>query len=76
MSTKQLIYGIPPKLVKLVAGEIKDNFALIFNCSIEQGIFHEKLKAGLVFCIHKGRSKFACSNYRPISILPIFSKIF
>ena len=31
------IYGIPPKLVKLAAEKIKDNFALIFNYSIEQG---------------------------------------
>ena len=29
----------------------------------------------MVHPIHKGQSKIQCSNYRPISILPIFSKI-
>ena len=33
------------------------------------------LKCGLIHPIHKGGSKMLCSNYRPISILPIFSKI-
>ena len=62
--------------MKLAAGKIKDNLALIFNYSIEQGIFPEKLKAALIFPIHKGESKFVCSKYHAISILPIFSKIF
>ena len=58
---------MPAKPVKLATGKIKDNLTPIFNYSKEQGIFPEKLKTGLIF---------ACSNYRPISILPIFSKIF
>ena len=62
--------------MKVAAGKLKDDLALIFNYSIEQGIFPEKLKTQLTFPIHKGESKFACSNYRPISILPLFSKIF
>ena len=33
------------------------------------------LKCGLIHPIHKGDSKMLCSNYRPMSILPIFSKI-
>ena len=33
------------------------------------------LKCGLIYPIHKGDSIMLCSNYRPISILPIFSKI-
>ena len=35
----------------------------------------DKLKVGLIHPIHKGQSNMICSNYRPISILPIFSKI-
>ena len=48
------IHGIPPKLVKVAAGKLKDNLALIFNYSIEQGIFPEKLKTALIVPIHKG----------------------
>ena len=67
---------MPPKLVKVAADKLKDNLAPIFNYSIEQGIFPEKLKTGLIFHIYKGESKFACSDYGPIYILPPFSKIF
>ena len=69
------IYGIPPKLVKLSSDFIKGPLLLIFNDSFKEGIFPAKLKVGMVHPIHKGQSKIQCSNYRPISILPIFSKI-
>ena len=49
---------------------------MICNCSIEQGIFPEKLKAAFIYPIHKGNSEFGCSNYRPISILPLCSEIY
>ena len=44
----------PPKLVKLAAGKLRDNLALVFNYSIEQGISHEKFKTGFIFPIQKG----------------------
>ena len=44
----------PPKLVKLAAGKRRDNLALVFNYSIEQGISHEKFKTGFIFPIQKG----------------------
>ena len=68
------IYGIPPKLENWQQEKLKT--IPHFNYSIEQRIFPENVKAGLIFPIHKGESKSNCSNYRPISILPIFSKIF
>ena len=70
------IYGIPPKLVEMTARKLKNNLILIFNYPIEQGIFPEKLKIGLIFAIHKGDSKLAFSNFQPIFILPLFNKIF
>ena len=45
------------------------------NDLFKEGIFPAKLKVGMVHPIHKGESKMQCSNYRPISILPIFTKI-
>ena len=54
---------------------ISGPFELIANSSFSLGAFPEKLKFAKVTPIHKGKSKLELGNYRPISILPIFSKI-
>ena len=69
------LYGISPFLVKTSSEKIENQLSIIFNLSFVQGIVRNKLKIGVIYPIHKGDSKFICSNYRPISILPIFSKI-
>lgn len=48
----------------------------IVNSSFEQGVFPSQLKLAKVVPIHKGGSKTDVSNYRPISLLSAFSKIF
>ena len=48
----------------------------IFNRCIMEGIFPNALKLAKILPIHKGDSQFEASNYRPISLLPIISKIF
>jgi retron-type reverse transcriptase len=69
------IFGICPKFVKLAGPYISNTLSYIFNKSIENGIFPSILKTTKVFPIHKAESKMTVSNYRPISILPIISKI-
>ena len=69
------IYGISPKLVKFSSEHIKKYLSQIFTASFCKGIVPEKLKSAVIYPIHKGETKMLCSNYRPISILPIFSKI-
>ena len=46
------------------------------EASFEQGIFPESLKLAKVVPIHKEGSKTDVSNYRPISLLATFSKIY
>jgi len=40
------------------------------------GIYPEKLKFSLIKPIYKSGDKSSLSNYRPISLLPVLSKIF
>ena len=47
----------------------------IFNLSLNTGIFHGRMKAAKVIPIFKKGEKCSISNYRPISVLPCFSKI-
>ena len=47
----------------------------IFNASIEKGIFPSALKIAKVLPIFKNGNKALLNNYRPVSILSIFSKM-
>ena len=70
------IYDISPKLIKIGVSRLKFHIAFIFNECLTHGIFSDILKTVIVYPIHKGESKHQFSKYRPISILPILSKIF
>ena len=47
----------------------------IFNCSLETGTVPDKMKLSTVTPIFKQGNKEDLGNYRPISILPYFSKL-
>ena len=70
------IFGISTKFVKLGGTTLARIISILFNKSINQGVFPDELKYAKVIPIHKSDSIFEVSNYRPISLLPIFSKIF
>ena len=69
------IYGNTTNLVKLGGHVLIQILTFLFNKSLDQGIFPNALKITKIVPIHKGDSVFVMSNYRPISLLPIFSKI-
>ena len=69
-------YSIPIRLLKILAGEISESFSLIVNDSFCKGSYPSNLKIGKVVALHKKGSTDNPSNYRPISLLSIFSKIF
>ena len=49
---------------------------LIFQSMINEGVFPKDWKKSNVVPIHKKESKNLINNYQPISLLPIFSKVF
>ena len=66
---------IPVKLVTLSAPVISSPVSHIINFSFQNGVFPNTLKIAKVIPLYKKGSPKECKNYRPISILPIFSKI-
>lgn len=67
--------GYKTKILKNIITQIAVPLSDIFNISFQNGIFPEKLKYAKVTPIHKADDKHVINNYRPISILPVFSKI-
>ena len=63
-------------LSKIASLAISSQLAVIFNQCIEQGIFPEDLNVGKVVPSFKSRKKEDPGNYRPISILSAFARIF
>nr|XP_047124237.1 uncharacterized protein LOC124806962 [Hydra vulgaris] len=55
--------------------QIKNILFKIYKASIQQGIFPERLKIAKIIPIHKEGDRSNINNYRPISILSVFSKI-
>lgn len=70
------IYGLNAYIIKLAAGFICEVLTYLFNCCLDLCFFPEQLKKGKVIPTHKKGNKTMIENYRPISILPVFSKVF
>ena len=68
---------IPPKLIKIGADIIAEPLTQAINCCLRQGIFPENAKVASVVPLDKGKpDKYDVLNYRPVSILNAFSKIY
>jgi retron-type reverse transcriptase len=67
--------GIQLKYLKDGLGIILPYLQLLINTSIATNTFPQNLKHALIKAIHKQGEKENPSNYRPISLLPVTSKI-
>ena len=67
--------GIDIKVIKKIIHLISEHLSAIFNQCLECGEFPTALKIAKVTPIFKSGSTEILSNYRPISVLPVFSKI-
>ena len=66
---------INSKVVKYVASYTSIPLSHIFDLTFATGKIPNDLKAALVTPVYKASEKMLFSNYRPISVLPCFSKI-
>ena len=62
--------------MKLALPFIENSLAVLFNTSIETSQFPDSWKVGRVAPIFKDGDKTEKSNYRPISVLPVISRLF
>jgi len=68
--------NISGRMIQLCGASISLPLSIIYNNIISSGIFPSLWKSANVTPTHKKDSKQSVKNYRPISLLPIFSKIF
>ena len=67
--------NIPASLVKQVKSSILEPLRHVFSLSLKTGVIPHELKIAKVIPLFKMDNPGCFSNYRPISILPCFSKI-
>ena len=64
------------RMIKLCGNSICKPLSIIFNDCLNKGKFPHEWKKANVVPVHKKGNKQSLKNYRPISLLPICSKIF
>ncbi len=69
------LVNLPGKLLSAAAPMIAKPLAFILNLSLQSGNFTSEWKHAKVLPLHKTGPQIERNNYRPISILPILSKI-
>ena len=71
----QDIYNLSSSFLKNISKCLAKPLAFIFNLSFKTGVFPSKLKVSRTVPVYKTGKKDILNNYRPISCLPILSKI-
>lgn len=68
--------NIPPKMVKLCAEELSVTITESINSAMKNQQFPSDLKLADLIPLFKKSDDMQKENYRPVSILPVFSKVF
>ena len=67
--------GISNKILKGIRDSIVEPFNIIFNKSLEEGVFPTEMKKADTVALYKSKDKDDKNNYRPISLLLTVSKL-
>ena len=70
------LYSCPMPILKCSSNVISNTLAEILNLSISTGVYPNKLKMAKIIPIFKADDDIDPSNYRPISLLSNFNRIF
>ena len=62
-------------MLRITAASIAPSIALLFNHIFKLGHFPQEWKTSVVVPFPKGKDKHLLSNYHPISLIPIISKV-
>ena len=68
--------GISARMLKMAAPAISESLTRLFNISLETGQIPSLWKEANVTPVPKGGNNLLVKDYRPISILPVVSKIY
>ena len=67
--------GVTAKTLKIVSDVVVTPIPHLANLSFQQGVFPQDLKIAFICPIYTAKDPMIFSNYRPISLLSLFSKI-
>ena len=70
------LYSFPTRILRSARHILSHPLSALINMSVEQGIYPSKLKLAKVIPIYKRNDESDQSNYRPISLLSVFNRIF
>ena len=68
--------SIPPKMLKISSEATANILQKLLNDSLETGTFPDSLKLADITPVFKKKDPLNKTNYRPVSVLPIVSKLF
>lgn len=70
------LYSCPTLLLKYVSDIVSLPLASLLNVSVSQGVYPAKLKLSKIVPVFKSGDELDANNYRPISLLSNFNRIF